>query len=113
MEKKLTLPMRTLWILVTLLDIGLLVLFGYMAWTMPSGLPLIARAGFVLGAIFCLVWLGISVHVLREGSVNLKTDENMVYGLTWVFMILMMTLFLVITGLAIFNRVVKNFIDTV
>ena len=93
-ESKLTTAKRVAWVLSGLMGLSFVVLFGYVAWTAPSDLPLIGRLTFVAGAVFGAVWAGLCVYILKKGSTNLRTDENAVNGLVWLVMVLMMTAFL-------------------
>lgn len=97
-EKKLTFIGRISWSFVGIIGILFAALFAYKSWSMPTEIPLLARLVFVGGAIFGVAWVLIAVHILRKGSLNLKTDENTVHGLTWLVMVLMMTAFLLIGG---------------
>ena len=95
-ERKLTLRNRVSWVVAGLLGLFFTVWFGYAAWSAPSDFPPLGRLAFVLGAVFGMGWVGISARILRKGSFSIKTDENLTHGLTWGFMVLMMTAFLVI-----------------
>jgi hypothetical protein len=101
--KKLTPRLRAAYALGGVLGMFIAGLLCYVAWTAPSGLPLLGRLVLILGAAFGAAWAGGSVYVLKRGSMNLKTDENAAQGLMWVFMVLMMTAFLVI-GTQMENR---------
>lgn len=72
--------------------------FGYVAWTAPSEFPMLGRLTFVAGAIFGGLWAGLCAYVVRKGSFSLEPDESTMHGLTWGFMVLMMTAFLIIGG---------------
>ena len=72
--------------------------FSYVALTVPSGFPMLGRLTFIAGAIFGGAWAGLSAYVIRKGSFSLKADENTAHGLTWGFMVLMMTAFLIMGG---------------
>jgi hypothetical protein len=98
-ETKLTTAKRVAWALSGLMGIFFVFLFGYYAWTALSELPLIARLIFVAGAVFGAFWAVICGNILKKGSINLRTDENMVHGLVWGFMVLMMTALLVVGGM--------------
>ena len=97
-EKKLTFIGRASWVFVGLLGLFFVALFGYKSWSMPTEFPLLVRLVFVGGAVFGAAWVWIAVHILKKGSLNLKTDENTVHALTWLIMVFMMTAFLFIGG---------------
>jgi Mn2+/Fe2+ NRAMP family transporter len=94
--KKLTARLRVAYGLGGILGLFLAGLLGYFAWTAPTGLPILGRLALVLGAVFGAAWAAMSGYVLKRGSLNLRTDENAAHGLLWVFMVLMLTVFLVI-----------------
>jgi hypothetical protein len=98
METKLTPARRIAWGLSGLMGVFFVVLFSYVAWTAPSEFPLAGRLVFIAGSVFGAIWAGISGVILRRGTFHLKTDENMVNGVVWGFMVLMMTAFLLMAG---------------
>jgi hypothetical protein len=98
-ETKLTTAKRAAWVFSGLMGIFFVILFGYVAWTSPSELPLITWLIFVAGAVFGAFWAVICGYILKKGSINLRTDENVVHGFVWVFMVLMMTALLVAGGM--------------
>ncbi len=97
-ETKLTTAKRLAWGLSGLLGLAFVVLFSYVAWTAPPDLPLAGRLTFVAGAVFGAAWAGVCGRILRKGSFSLRTDENTAHGVTWGFMVLMMTAFLLAGG---------------
>jgi low affinity Fe/Cu permease len=48
--------------------------------------------------LFSLSFALLLASVLRRGSYNLKTDSNTMMGITWVFLVIMITLFMIIAG---------------
>jgi Mn2+/Fe2+ NRAMP family transporter len=94
--RKLTPRHRVAYGLGCILGLLLAGLLGHSAWTAPPGLPLLGRLILVVGAVFGVAWAGMSAYVLKRGSMNLRTDENAKHALMWIFMVLMMTVFLVI-----------------
>jgi hypothetical protein len=94
--KKLSTRLRVAYGLGGILGLFFAGLLGWFAWTAPGGLPFLGRLVLVLGAAFGAAWAGISAYVLKKGSLNIKTDENAAHALLWVFMVLVMTAFLVI-----------------
>lgn len=97
-EKKLSPPIRIVVGFAGLVGLFLAVYFGYTTLTAPAELPLLGRLLFAAGALFSAVWAGLSAHILKKGSFNIKTDENTSQVLMWIFMVLMMTVFMVIGG---------------
>jgi hypothetical protein len=94
--RKLTPRLRVAYGIGCILGLFMAGLLGYLAWTAPPELSLLGRLLLGTGATFGVAWAGISAHVLKRGSMNLRTDENAGHSLIWVFMVLMMTAFLVI-----------------
>lgn len=97
-EKKLT-PRRKFGIIVSLcMGLGFFVLFGTIAIFSPKELALWGRFGFALGSLFGLALMGMSVAILKKGTVNLKRD-NMAFAMVpWCFIVIMATLALVNSG---------------
>jgi hypothetical protein len=68
--------------------------FGCVAVFAPSELPLFARAGFVLGALFGAAVAAMEIGIIRKGTINLKTDSIAAAGAAWGFVIIITTLFM-------------------
>ncbi len=97
-EHKLTGIKKLSHIIALIMSLGFVILFGTLAVVVPKELPILARLGFVVGAIFGLIWVVILIRILKKGVLNLKTDSKFMAGITWVFVVIMMTLFLLIGG---------------
>ncbi|MBI2435384.1 MAG: hypothetical protein HYV26_21220 [Candidatus Hydrogenedentes bacterium] len=73
--------------------------FGIFSWVgvhASNTLPPLAVAGFFLTALFGLAFAAVAFLVLRAGKLRVLRDEGLFTGLVWMFMVLMMTLFLVL-----------------
>jgi hypothetical protein len=77
------------------LGLWFLIGFGSVAIFMSNGLPLFARASFVLGALFGAAFAAMEIVILRKGTINLKTDSIAAAGMSWGFVVIIMTIFLV------------------
>ena len=71
------------------------VLFATLAVIMPADFPWPGRIIFVVGALFGIGWASLGLKVFRRGSINLKSDTAAANAMTWVFVVLMVTLFMV------------------
>jgi len=81
-------------ILGLVLGLGFLIGFGNVAIFMSDGLPLFARASFILGSLFGGAFAAMEVVILRKGTINLKTDSMAAAGAVWGFVVIIMTIFL-------------------
>jgi hypothetical protein len=72
--------------------------FGYYAITAPEGFPGLARAEFAFGAVMGLVWTVMMAVILKRGKLNLRSASRNQAGWAWVFVVVLMTLTLLITG---------------
>jgi len=97
-EKKLT-GLRKLGTVVSLvMGLGFFVLFGTLAIIAPKEFPVWGRAIWAIGAVFGLTFAALAVLVLKKGTVNLKTDDMAMAGLSWGFIVIMATITLVFSG---------------
>ena len=97
-EKKLTGLKRWEYIVGLGMGLGFFVLFGTLAIIVPKEFPLWARSIWIFGAVFGLVFAGLSVWVLKKGTVNLKTDNMAAAGLGWGLIVIMAAVTLVFSG---------------
>ena len=58
-------------------------------------LPHLSTLGFALGSVFGLAFAVVTTQVLRRGRFNMKKDTGKITGIVWMFLIAMMTIFLV------------------
>jgi MFS family permease len=100
LEKKLTTSQRVLWILTGLLSIGFVAVFGTAALMAPREFPLLARVGFGVGALFGLAWAVLSYQTVRNGKMHIRKDPKTMAGATWSFMVIMMTIFMLLSSRA-------------
>jgi hypothetical protein len=97
LEKKLTTPHKWGMMAVIVMLLGQVVFFGYAIFASHE-LPLLGRIGFGVGVLFALTFTALLVSVLRRGSYNIKTYPNAITGITWVFLVIMITLFMLVAG---------------
>ncbi|MFA6241638.1 MAG: hypothetical protein WC655_11960 [Candidatus Hydrogenedentales bacterium] len=95
MERNLKPWERVLYVLVTIMCLSFFVVFGVAAVLSWGDLPLLSTIGFALGSLFGLAFALISIGVMKRGRFNFKRDTGKITGLVWIFMIGMMTIFLV------------------
>lgn len=72
------------------------VFFGYA--TFSFNLPLLARLGFVAGIAFSSTFIYILITALRRGKVDLQSHMNEMTGIMWVFIVILTTLTLLLSG---------------
>ncbi len=77
------------------LGLFFVVLSGGMAIFAPSELPVFARVGLIVGAVFGAAYAALAIHILRKGTINLKVDEATGAALGWGFIVIITTLFMV------------------
>ncbi|MGD9496273.1 MAG: hypothetical protein AB7Y46_08180 [Armatimonadota bacterium] len=76
---------------------GLAVTFAVVAAT-GSELPVLARVAFGVGTVFSAGWAVLMVRIIVRGKVDLRGDANTMTGMTWGFVVILMTLLLLLTG---------------
>ena len=97
-EKKLTGVTKLAHIGGLVMGLGFLIIFGTIAITAPKEFPLWGRFGFALGALFGLIFAVFEALLLKRGTINLKTDEVAMAGLSWGFIVIFATIVLVFSG---------------
>jgi len=97
LEKKLTAPRR--WGIYVLIA-ALLAQAAFFLYSTVffDGLPALGKVGFGVAMLFAFSFIAVLVHVLRRGSVNIKTHPSAITGIMWVFLVIMITLFMLIAG---------------
>lgn len=97
LEKKLTAPRKWFMTANIAMMLGLSAFFLYKMIAF-SALPFLARVGFGVGVLFALSFAVLLFSIVRRGSINIKSDSNWYAGLIWVFLVIMITLFMLIGG---------------
>jgi hypothetical protein len=87
-EKKLSPAYKIAWTLATIGGACFAVLFTYMA-IVTRRLPWLVPIGFIEGVIFSLAWVWCGVSILRKKTFNWIRQDNMIHGLTFGFMLVM------------------------
>lgn len=64
------------------------VFFAYLALTVAD-LALIGRIMLGMGVVASVAWAGFAITTVRRGTLRLKTDEQIVTGLVWTFLVVM------------------------
>lgn len=95
-EKKLTGLTKAMWIFWIIFGLGHTGIFSWACVISADELPLLARLGFAAGALFGLGIAGYSAKILFRGKFNLKTDAKGMLGMMWVFIVIMVTLFMML-----------------
>jgi hypothetical protein len=95
LENKLTGIRRWVWLAAATAGVAFAVLFGTLAVMMPVGFPLAGRLGFAGGALFGIGWAILGIRVFRRGALDLKIDAGAVAGMSWVFPVFLVTVFMV------------------
>ena len=97
-EQQLTRPKRILFRVEAVVGLAMAIGFWAGAVLAPRGLPLLARAGLVAGAVFSAAFGVILLRMGRRGTVNLRHDPLRMAGLTWGVVVIMVTLFMMLGG---------------
>jgi len=95
-EKKLSISGKIIWIFATLMGIAFAVGFSYVALISAQELPWLARAGFVMGAVFGAAWAALGIWTLKKSSINWFQHENAVHGLSFGFVLLLLIILLLL-----------------
>ncbi len=97
LEKKLSTPRK--WAMMTLIAVMLGQAAFFLYAVIAGGeLPLLARVGFGVGVLFALSFAALLFSIIRRGSINIKSDSNWYAGIIWVFLVIMITLFMLLAG---------------
>lgn len=96
LEKKLTRPQRVGYALSALMGVAFLVVFGALAILTGRELPAWARALFGVGSVFGLVWAILVGRIVITGKVNLRTGANTLVGLSWGFVVTVVTVLMIV-----------------
>jgi MFS family permease len=99
-EKKLNTPQRLVHVGAGLLGIVFVIVFGTVAVIAPREFPLLARIGFGAGALFGLAWAVLCFQIIRRGTVHLRKDPKTMAAMSWGFVVIMMTIFMLLSGRA-------------
>jgi hypothetical protein len=93
-NKPLTSVQRWSWLVAAIGSAGMAVFFGAAALLAPDEFPLYGRIMFVISAGFAIAWAVLGLRSFKWGSINLKTDTAMYYGMAWALPVIMLTLFM-------------------
>lgn len=86
---------RIAYVFATVLSAVFFVGFAVAAAVSWGHLPALSTLGFAFGSVFGLAFAALSIQVLKRGRFNLKKDTGKITGIVWLFVIAMMTIFLV------------------
>jgi hypothetical protein len=95
LEKPLTGFRRWGWLGSAVLGVTFTIVFGITAVVAPTGFPWWGRIAFAVGALFGIGWAILGIRIFRRGAMHLKKDTGAAMGMTWGFLVFMMTLFMV------------------
>jgi hypothetical protein len=96
-EKKLSAPRKWFMTALIVIMLGQAACFLY-AVIAFSELPLIGRIGFGVAVLFSLSFAVLLFSIIRRGSINIKSDSNWYTGIIWIFLVIMITLFMLLAG---------------
>ena len=96
-EQKLSGMNKAIYGLVGVLSVAMTIGFAIAA-VMARHMPWQVPVAFVLGTLFAAAWAVLMFRTLRRGSINLRIDEKAQAGLGWVFVVFMITLFMLLAG---------------
>ena len=84
----------------TVMNVVIAVLLVTLAIIPPAGVPLFARIPVAVAALFSVGFAILGLRVFRRGSWDLKFDTAVCIGMVWVFAVLMVIMFSVMSLLA-------------
>jgi hypothetical protein len=99
-EPQLSTGRRIAWAASGVLGLCFLVFFTYLAIIMPAKVPIVVRVSLGLGALFGLASAVMAFRIVRRGTMKLKTDPMTVAGMTWGFVVVMVTIFMLVGSAA-------------
>ena len=110
-EKTLAPMQRTVYLLTGVLSVGFVIVFSIAAVMVPQSIsagvpniprsiPILVGGTFVLGAAFGLAWTIVLFRILRRGTTHVRKDPKVMAGLSWGFVVIMTTIFMVVAGRA-------------
>ena len=98
MEKELPAWQRVCWALSGIVGLSFVVLFGYMAFTLPEEIPTAARLGLAVGALFGAGWTALAGHLVYTGKMKFKAHQGTAAALIWIMVVFMVTMDMLIAG---------------
>jgi hypothetical protein len=87
--KKLTSLGKIVWAITLVIAALLVIRFFHMAIVLKD-VPWLVRVGFVEGAVFSAAWVALSAWILKKGSFRLFQHENVIHGLVFIFVLLLL-----------------------
>lgn len=97
-EKPLSTSKRVIFYVQAIVCLAMAIGFGVMAIVAPREFPLLARVGFAAGSVFGLGFAIMAFRLARRGEMSLKRDPMRMAGLGWGFVVVMQTLFMLMSG---------------
>jgi len=98
MERKLSAPGKVVFAVVEAVMLGTAGLCGWLAVHRWESAPPLALVGLGVGVLFALASAAMIADVLRRGSIDRLKLPRRVVGLAWVFIVAMVTIFMLATG---------------
>lgn len=95
-EKKLTGPLKCVYLATAALTAGLAAVFGTVAVISWGKLPALATVAFAIGVPFGLAWTAIALWVVRRGRFDVRSHGGMMTGMSWGFVVVLVTLFMLL-----------------
>lgn len=93
-ERKLTLPRRISFTIVSVLALISAAVCGFLAITEPE-LPALGRIGLSVGTLFGMAWAAIGIRILNKGTLDPRGDNKVIAAMAWNFTVLMVVFFLI------------------
>ena len=95
-EKQLGAVQRMVYAIATVVCLANVVFFSWMAATNYGELPPLIITSFAIGAVFALGFAGLAAWIAYTGRMKLKIHPPLMAALVWVFVVFMVTIFMVI-----------------
>ncbi len=98
MYRKLNVPMKISFSISLVMGVCFCVGFTYVGLTAPDELPPIFKLGFYVAGAFGLAWAVFSGYVLKKGRAHLLKTDDIIQGLSFGFIVILMVVLLLASG---------------
>jgi len=92
LEERLGAGARVGWVLAVAMGVTFFAVFSIAAVKAPAEFPVLGRIMFAAGAVFGAAWAVVAFTIAKRGSMHRKAHLEVVLGMTFGFMVIMMTL---------------------
>jgi uncharacterized membrane protein len=94
--RELTIPRRVVFSIIGVVAFVSAMVCGMLSVTEPE-LPRLARVALGVGTMFGLAWTTVLARIVWRGAIDLKVDNRRIAAMVWIFTVLMMVFFLMVS----------------